>query len=115
MNMDKLFDIEYTPEAFEELKKLDKQNLKRALRTIELFSMLGREGVTSRPLDKEGLFEMKCDKVRIYFTYKYNKLIIIGLITLKKTSKAPSQYKLLAHNRIDNYLNIRSKDNEADN
>lgn len=77
--------------------------------------MLGREGVTSRPLDKEGLFEMKCDKIRIYFTYQDNRLIIIGLITLKKTQKAPPQYKIQAHVRINNYLNIRSKKNENNN
>ena len=67
--MEKQFIAKFTPEAEESLKKFDKQNLKRTFRTVALFEQLGKDGVNSRPLNKEGLFEMKCDKVRIYFMY----------------------------------------------
>ena len=98
--MDKQFTAIYTKEAENELKNLDKQNQKRVLRTVAVFEQLGKNGINSRPLNKEGLFELKSDKVRIYFMYQENSIIIIGLITLKKTQKAPERYKEIAINRI---------------
>ena len=102
-NMEKQFTAKYTKEAENELKSLDKQNQKRALRTVATFEQLGRDGVKSRPLNKEGLFELKSDQVRIYFMYQENSIVIIGLITLKKTQKAPERYKEMAMTRIENY------------
>ena len=102
--MDKQFIAKYTPEAEEDLKNLDKQNLKRALRTVALFEYLGKTGINSRPLNKDGLFEMKCDKIRIYFMYHENNIIIVGLIILKKTQKAPERYKLQAISNIEKYI-----------
>ncbi len=109
--MDKQFIAKYTPEAEEDLKNLDKQNLKRALRTVALFEYLGKTGINSRPLNKDGLFEMKCDKVRIYFMYHENNIIIIGLVALKKSQKAPEKHKLEAINNIKKYIrsNIHEK------
>ena len=108
--MKKLFTAKYTPEAEKDLKNLDKQDLKRTLRTVALFEQLGKDGVNSRPLNKQGLFEMKCDKVRIYFMYRENNIIIVGLVTLKKTQKAPERYKLEAMTNIEKY--IRSNTHE---
>lgn len=102
--MDKLYTAKYTPEAEKNLKNLDVQNIKRVLRTIAIFEALGRDGVNSRPLNKEGLFEIKCDKIRIYFMYSQNSIIIIGLIVLKKTQKAPERYKIEAMNNIKKYI-----------
>lgn len=53
---------------------------------------------------------MKCDKVRIYFMYHKNNIIIIGLVVLKKTQKAPERYKIQAMTNIEKY--IRSDINE---
>lgn len=86
------------------MKSLDRQDLKRALRTVAMFEQLGRDGVNSRPLNKEGLFEMKCDKVRIYFMYHQNNIIIVGLVVLKKTQKAPERYKTEAMTNIEKYI-----------
>lgn len=108
--MKKLFTAKYTPEAEKDLKNLDKQDLKRTLRTVALFEQLGKDGVNSRPLNKQGLFEMKCDKVRIYFMYHENNIVIVGLVTLKKTQKAPERYKLEAMTNIEKY--IRSNTHE---
>ena len=105
--MEKQFVAKYTPEAEQDLKSLDKQDLKRALRTVGIFEYLGKDGVNSRPLNKYGLFEMKCDKVRIYFMYHENNINIIILVTLNKTQKAPERYKIEAMTNIEKY--IRSK------
>ena len=107
--MDNKYNIEFTPESVEELRELDKQNQKRAFRTVRLFEELGKDCVNSRPLDNNGLFEMKSDKLRLYFMYWENSIVIVGLITLKKTQKAPERYKDIAHKRIDNYKRNRSK------
>ena len=107
--MDNKYNVEFTPESVEELRELDKQNQKRAFRTVRLFEELGKDGVNSRPLDNNGLFEMKSDKLRLYYTYWENSIVIVGLITLKKTQKAPERYKDIAHKRIDNYIRNRSK------
>lgn len=109
--MGKQYKAEFTPESVNDLEKLDKQNQKRAIRSIRLFEELGQEAGISRPLfDK--LFEIKCDKVRIYFSYYKDLIIIIGLIVLKKTQKAPPQYRKQAINRIEKYLQER-QDNET--
>lgn len=108
--MEKLYIAKYTPEAEKSLKELDKQNLKRVFRSIAIFEQLGKDGVNSRPLNNQGLFEIKCDKVRIYFMYSENSIIIIGLIVLKKSQKAPERYKIEAMENIKKYL--RSPDNE---
>jgi len=97
----KIFTAEYTQEAINDLKGLDKQNQKRVFKSVMLFEILGKDGVNSRPLDKNGLFEIKSDKVRIYFMYQNNKVVIIGLITLKKSQKAPERYIKEAHSRIE--------------
>ena len=102
-NMEKQLTAQYTQDAENELRSLDKQNQKRVLRTVAIFEELGKDGVNSRPLNKEGLFELKSDKVRIYFMYHENKIIIIGLIALKKTQKAPERYKEIAMTRIEKY------------
>ncbi len=107
--MEKLFTALYTKEAENDLKALDKQNIKRVLRTVAVFEQLGKDGVDSRPINKDGLFELKSGQVRIYYMYQENSIIIIGLITLKKTQKAPERYKELAKTRIEKY--IRSTDN----
>jgi len=39
-----------------------------------------------------GLFEIKVDNVRAYFKYIDNRIIIIGLIVLKKSQKAPKRF-----------------------
>ena len=101
--MEKQFCAKYTQEAEDELKNLDKQNQKRVLRTVAVFEQVGKAGVNSRPLNKEGLFELKTGQVRIYFMYHENNIIIIGLITLKKTQKAPERYKEIAMTRIESY------------
>ena len=102
--MEKQFIAMYTPEAEKDLKNLDKQDLKRVFRTVALFEQLGKDGVNSRPLNKDGLFEMKCDRVRIYFMYHENNIIIIGLVVLKKSQKAPERYKAEAMVNIKKYI-----------
>ena len=104
-----MYQIEFTNEAVEELKTLDKPNQKRVFRVLKVFEELGQSGVNSRQISPKGLFEIKTDKVRIYYTYEADKLIVIALITLKKTQKAPERYKEQAFSRVAKYLEQRNK------
>lgn len=101
------YNIFFTPEALDDIKNLDTQNEKRAMRTIRLFEIFGSDAVNSKRLDDNGLFELKCDKVRIYFSYYWGRLVIIGLVTLKKTQKAPPRYIIAAYARIDKFIKSR--------
>ena len=106
----KLFIALYTPEALSDLSMLDRQNQKRVYRAVGLFEQLGTDAGNSRPLNKDGLFELKADKVRIYFKYYEEKIIIVGLITLKKTQKAPERYKTQAVVSINRYIKSKNKE-----
>ena len=54
-----------------------------------------------------GLFEIKPKGVRAYFMYDPNRrrIIIVGLVVLKTTQKAPPRYIKQARRNIENYLN----------
>ncbi len=105
-DMDKLFRAEFTNEAFEQLCKLQKSNIadyKKIVKAVAIFEKFGKDACNSRPL-KSGLFEIKADQVRAYYKYYENSIIIIGIIVLKKTQKAPERYIEQALNNIERYL-----------
>jgi len=52
----------------------------------------------------DGLYEIKPKGVRAYFKYAGNRIIIIGIVVLKKTQKAPPKYKKQAVINIDRYI-----------
>ncbi len=58
-----------------------------------------------------GLFEIKPKGVRAYFMYhpKVRRIIIVGLIVLKKTQKAPHRNIKQARSNIEKYLEQESK------
>lgn len=86
-----MFIIVYADEALEQLTKLEIVSKKKIFRAIEVFKTLGKEARNSRDLGN-GLWEIKADNVRAYFMYEQEKVIIIGLIALKKTRKAPKKF-----------------------
>lgn len=49
---------------------------------------------------QDGVFEIKTNDVRSLFMYKENQIIIIGLIYVKKTQKAPVRFMSIARKRI---------------
>ena len=86
-----MFKVIYTDEAYEQLKELDKPFRNKILKGIEIFKAVGKDARNSRDL-KNGLWEIKSDNVRAYFKYHQDQIIIIGLIVLKKTQKAPERF-----------------------
>lgn len=98
------FKAEYTNEAIEQLEKLDVISQEKILKAVDLFEYMGLHAKNSRDLGNNGLFEIKADKVRAYFKYSKNKIIIIGFIVLKKSQKAPRKYIEQAIRNIERYM-----------
>lgn len=98
-----MFEIIYSDEAVEQLNKLDKPSRNKILKSIDIFEQFGKEANNSRSL-KNGLWEFKADNVRAYFKYHKQKIIIVGLIVLKKTQKAPERFMQQAIRNIDKVI-----------
>ena len=101
--MRKEFEAEFTEQALEQLEQLTDTDARKILKAINIFEQVGTKYKYINDLGN-GLFELKPDKVRAYFKYAKNTIIIIGLIVLKKTQKAPARYIEQAHRNIDKYI-----------
>lgn len=99
----KKYIAKYAPEAEKQFYKLQKQDQKKLFKAVGLFEFLGAEAKNTKSLGND-LFEIKVDKIRAYFKYFENKIIIIGIIVLKKTQKAPNRYIEQAHKNINKYI-----------
>lgn len=108
----KKFHAEYTNEALEQIEELEYNNKKKIFKAINLFEYLGIHAKNSRDLGNDGLFEIKADNIRAYFKYFENKIIIVGLIVLKKTQKAPKRFITQAIKNIDRYIAERNNNEE---
>ena len=105
-NEQKQFIAELTPEAEKQLLELDTKYRIRIAEAIRTFEYVGLHYKNINDLGN-GLFEIKPSDVRAYFMYDKTRrrIIIVGFITLKKTQKAPKQYKEQAIRNIEKYLN----------
>lgn len=101
--MCQIFETKYTKEALTQLDKLEEPEFKKILKAIYIFERVGTKYKCINDLGN-GLFELKPDNVRAYFKYAKNKIIIIGVIVLKKTQKAPKRYIEQALKNIEQYL-----------
>lgn len=110
---EKKFIAEYTPEAKKQLLELEDIYYDRITEAIAAFEILGTAYKNINKLGNK-LFEIKPKDVRAYFKYHPDRkrIIIVGLVCLKKTQKAPDQYKKQAHKNIDTYL---QKEKQNDN
>ena len=100
---DKLFTAEYTNEALEQLNQLANSDFKKIIKAISIFEQVGTDYKSINDLG-DGLFEIKPDNVRAYFKYVKSRIIIVGLVVLKKSQKAPIRYIEQAHRNIEKYL-----------
>ena len=111
--MEKVLIAKYTEEAKAQLFELSENNQDKILAAVKAFEVLGIKYKNINNLG-DGLFEIKPKGVRAYFMYDENhkKIIIIGLIVLKKTQKAPKQYIKQARKNIKEYIRRHQNDNE---
>ncbi|UTC83810.1 type II toxin-antitoxin system RelE/ParE family toxin [Treponema denticola] len=90
------FKVQKIPEAekeYLELTDIQRKILDRDIETI------GIEFVKRRFL-RNGIFEIKSNDVRALFKYKENAIILIGLIYVKKSRRAPDDVIRLAKTRL---------------
>ena len=100
---EKIFTAEYTNEALEQLQNLQDVEFRKISKAIYIFEYTGTKYKNINDLGN-GLFELKPDNVRAYFKYAKDRIIIVGLVVLKKTQKAPKKYIEQAHKNIEKYL-----------
>ena len=77
-----------------------KQSQKDLLKTeYEKIEQQGIEFVKVKPLQKK-TYEIKSNDLRSLFKYKEGRIIIIGVVFVKKTQKTPKDIIKLAENRL---------------
>jgi hypothetical protein len=94
-----MFEVIFSDEAIEQRESLDPASKKKIIKAIRNFSGLGLQARNSRNLGE--IWEIKADNVRAYFDYEGNKIIIVGLIVLKKSQEAPKRFIEQAKRNID--------------
>lgn len=114
MNNNKQFIAELTKEAEIQLLELSLENRIKIAEAIRTFENVGTLYKNINDLG-DGLFEIKPKGVRAYFMYDHNRrrIIIVGLIVLKTTQKAPPRYIKQARKNIERYLNQQELANET--
>lgn len=105
-HQEKLFEAIYTDEAQEQLEQLAPKYQDRISKAVQIFEIIGSKYKNVNTLGN-GLFEIKPKDVRAYFRYHKDgkRIIIIGLVCLKTTPKAPPQNKEQAERSIEKYYN----------
>ena len=94
-----IFKIEKLNAVIEEISKLE-QNQQDLLKIeFETIENKGIEFVKVKHLQNK-IFEIKTKEIRSLFKYKSGKIILIGVVFVKKTQKTPKEIIKLAKKRL---------------
>lgn len=93
------FNIEILKEAQKEFEKLSAKQKALLDEDYKIISTKGIEFVKTRYLAPK-LFEIKTNDLRSLFKYEADQIIIIGLIYVKDSQKAPDYCIKLAQKRL---------------
>lgn len=80
------FEVSLTEEAKKDFRKLDKISQSKLDRAFDRIQNKGLETVVTKPLQKD-LYEIKTDNLRALFAYQGDKIIVVGVIFMKKLKK----------------------------
>ena len=92
-----------TKKAREDFEKLSPFQQKAVAEDYALIEEKGIEFVKRRFLE-DAIFEIKTENVRSLFRFESNRIILIGLIYIKKTQKIPKHVLKLAKKRLGESL-----------
>ena len=93
------FKVEKLPTVESEISVLE-QSQKDLLKTeYEKIEQQGLEFVKVKHLQKK-IYEIKSNEVRSLFKYKEGRIIVIGVVFVKKTQKTPKETIKLAEKRL---------------
>lgn len=93
------FKVEKLPQAEAEIKDLEESQQKQLSDEYTKIETQGIEFVRVKPIQKE-IFEIKTNELRSLFKYKAGKIIVIGVVFVKKTQKTPKDKIKLAKQRL---------------
>lgn len=93
------FKVEKLPQAEAEIKNLEESQQKLLSDEYAKIETQGIEFVRVKPLQKE-IFEIKTNELRSLFKYKAGKIIVVGVVFVKKTQKTPKKKIKLAKKRL---------------
>ena len=93
------FKVEKLPQAEAEIKDLEEYQQKLLSEEYTKIETQGIEFVRVKPIQKN-IFEIKSNELRSLFKYKAGKIIVVGVILIKKTQKTPKEKIKLAIKRL---------------
>ena len=97
MNM--LFEVEKLNAVIEEISKLEQNQQLLLKNEYDIIENRGIEFVKVKHLQNK-IFEIKTKEIRSLFKYKSGKIILIGVVFVKKTQKTPKEIIKLAKQRL---------------
>ena len=83
------FKVEKLPQAEAEIKDLEEAQQKLLSDEYTKIETQGIEFVRIKPIQKD-IFEIKSNELRSLFKYKAEKIIVVGVVFVKKTQKTPT-------------------------
>lgn len=93
------FTVEKLSQAETEIEALEKSQQDLLRNEYSKIETQGIEFVRVKPLQKD-IFEIKSNELRSLFKYKAGKIIVIGVVFVKKTQKTPKDKIKLAKQRL---------------
>ncbi len=93
------FKVEKLPQAEAEIKDLEESQQKLLSDEYSKIETQGIEFVRVKPIQKD-IFEIKSNELRSLFKYQAGKIIVVGVVFVKKTQKTPKKKIKLAKQRL---------------
>ena len=93
------FTVEKLPQAKNEIDSLEQSQKDMLEVDYKKIQEQGIEFVRVKPIQKE-VFEIKTNELRSLFKYKAGKIIVIGVVFVKKTQKTPKEIIKLSKKRL---------------
>lgn len=96
------YEVILIDEAKKEFLNLEKFLQEKVQEDYNLIYDFDINAVITKPLGNK-IFEIKTDNIRSLFKYQKDRIIIVGLVFVKKTQKTPKEILKLAKKRLENY------------
>ena len=93
------FTVEKLPQAKAEIDSLEQSQKDMLEADYKKIQEQGIEFVRVKPIQKE-IFEIKTNELRSLFKYAAGRIIVVGVVFVKKTKKTPKEKIKLAKQRL---------------
>ena len=93
------FTVEKIPQAKAEIDSLEQSQKEMLEADYKKIQEQGIEFVRVKPIQKE-IFEIKTNELRSLFKYSAGRIIVVGVVFVKKTQKTPNDKIKLAKQRL---------------